>query len=150
MREAKIWRVSDRNDLHTPGDFQYMNPASYGPGVTDADSTISYSSTENWYKRRAKYSKSSDRSSKRDDSAQLEAADDNFLNDLLCKNEDVENHSLNINQDRDVCLASMLSNKRIEQSISKYSSHLNLAQNEEEVPENKNLMQFEASDQNNK
>jgi hypothetical protein len=127
-----------------------MNPASYGPGVTDADSTISYSSTENWYKRRAKYSKSSDRSSKRDDSAQLEAADDNFINDLLCKNEDVENHSLNINQDRDVCLSSMLSNKRIEQSISKYSSHLNLAQNEEEVPENKNLIQFEASDHNNK
>jgi hypothetical protein len=128
-----------------------MNPASYGPGVTDVDSTISYSSTENWYKRRAKYSKSSNRSSSnRGDSAQHEAADDNFLNDLLCKNEDVENHSLNINQDRDVCLASLLSNKRIEQSISKYSSHLNLAQNEEEVPENKNLIQFEASDHNNK
>lgn len=140
--------MSDTHDLEPPADFQYMNPASYGPGVTDVDSTLSYSSSENWYKRRAKYSKSSNRSSNRGSSAQQENTDDNFLNDLFCKNEDVENHSANINKYKDANLATLLSNKRIEQSISKFSSHLNLAENEEEVPENRNLMALEAIDRN--
>lgn len=114
-----------------------MNPASYGHGVKDADSSLSYSSSENWYKQRAKYSKSSNRSSGRGNSAQCEAADDNFINDILHKNEDVENHSSNIAPGNN--FLELISNKRIEQSISKFSSHLNLPVGVEEVPETGNL-----------
>lgn len=105
--------------LYPPADYQYMNPASYGNEVRDADSSICYSSSENWYKKRAKNSKGSNRSSNRGDSGQGDR-------------EDVENHSSNVNHD-------LLSLRRIEQSISKFSSHLNLNEpmSAEVVPESK-------------
>ena len=118
-----------------------MNPASYGHGVKDADSSLSYSSSENWYKKRAKYSKSSNRSSGRGNSAQCEPIDENFIKDILHKNEDVENHSSNIAHSSD--FLELLSNKRIEQSISKFSSHLHLPAGVEEVPEPDNIIDLE-------
>jgi hypothetical protein len=150
-KRVRIWKVTDTHHLYEPANYQYMNPASYGHGVNDVDSTISYSSSENWYKRRAKYSKSSNRSSARGNSAQWESADDGFIRDILWKNEDIENHSTNIAHDKMVNLLELISSKRIEQSISKFSSHLNLTEplNMEEVPENKNLLELE-SEQNQK
>ncbi len=149
MRENKykpfrirIWKVSDKHNLQPPSDFQYMNPVSYGAGVTDADSSLSYSSTENWYKKRVKGSKSSTRSSGRGNSAQAEKSDDNFINDLLCKNEDVENQSSNVNQD-DQNLLALWGNKRIEQSLSKFSSHLQLPSHVEDIPEPNGLNDYE-------
>lgn len=63
-----------------------MNPASYGHHVQDADSTISYSSSENWYKRRVKQSKSSNRSSAHNHSNRGGTPDDAFIDSLLSKN----------------------------------------------------------------
>lgn len=63
----------------------YMNPASYGYAIKDADSTISYSSSENWYKRRAKNSKGSNRSSGRGNSGPADTPDDHFIDTLLSK-----------------------------------------------------------------
>mmetsp|Transcript_17292 Transcript_17292/g.16951 ORF Transcript_17292/g.16951 Transcript_17292/m.16951 type:complete len:376 (-) Transcript_17292:121-1248(-) len=141
----RIWKVSDKHNLQPPSDYQYMNPVSYGRAVTDADSSFSYSSSENWYKKRSKYSKSSNRSSARGNSAQQEKSDDNFINELLCKNEDVENRSSNVSSEGQNSLA-FWGNKRIEQSLSKFSSHLQLPSNVEEVPEPNSLVSFEPED----
>lgn len=110
-----------------------MNPASYGHAVDDADSTISYSSSENWYKRRTKYSKSSNRSSAHGHSTQREVPDDGFLNDIFIKD---------TKQPTNPNLNHLLSERRVDQSISKFSSHLNLAAVpaiDEEVPESNTL-----------
>lgn len=135
---VRVWRVSDRHDLHPPASYQYMNPASHGAGVKEGDSSLYYSSSENWNKKRVKNSKSSNRSSGRGNSAQAEKSDDNFINELLCKNEDVENQSSNVGR-QGQNLIELWGNKRIEQSLSKFSSHLILPANIEEVPENNNL-----------
>ena len=84
--------------------------------------------------KRAKYSKSSNRSSGRENSAQWEKLDDNFIKDILWKNEDVENQSSNVDNDSPNLL-SMWTSKRIEHSLSKFSSHLQLPNNFDEVPE---------------
>lgn len=135
-RGLKIWKVTDIHTWVPPANYQYMNPASYGHAINDADSTISYSSSENWYKhkRRAKNSKSSNRSSAHANSVQHDGTDEGFLKDLLHKNEDLENQNINN-------LMSLITNKRVENSISKFSSHLNLpdANYLDEVPEN-NIM----------
>ena len=136
---VKIWKVSDTHNLNPPASFQYMNPASYGNGVTEVDSSLYYSSSENWNKKRVKNSKSSNRSSGRGNSAHAEKSDDNFINTLLHKNnEDVENQSSNVGHENQNLLE-LWGNKRIEQSLSKFSSHLILPANVEEVPENNNL-----------
>ena len=137
-RRVRIWKVTDTRGLHPPANFQYMNPASYGEGVTEVDTSLYYSSSENWNKKRVKNSKSSNRSSGRGNSAQNEKSDDNFIKGLLHKNEDVENQSSNVAQG-EPNLLELWGNKRIEQSLSKFSSHLILPANVEEVPENNNL-----------
>ena len=122
-----------------------MNPASYGHAINDADSSISYSSSENWYKRRAKYSKSSNRSSNRGNSTYCEGVDDGFASDIFAKNDDIENHSANIDHNRLNNLLALISNKGEDHTISKFSSHLNInpMSNIEEIPENPYLMNSE-------
>lgn len=110
----RIWKVTDVHTCYPPSNYQYMNPASYGQVIKDADSTLSYSSSENWYKRRPKNSKSSNRSSGRGDSGNCDKVDPGFLKNLLHKNEDFDS------------LKPLLGSRRIEHSISKFSSHLNL------------------------
>lgn len=139
---VRIWKITDVHQLCPPANFQYMNPASYGHAVNDADSSISYSSSENWYKRRAKFSKSSNRSSNRGNSAYWEGIDDGFVKDLFGKNEDIENHSTNIDHNRLNNLLALISNKWEDHTISKFSSHLNInpMANIEEIPENPYLV----------
>lgn len=69
-----------------------MNPASYGSIIVDVDSTISYSSSENWYKKRAKQSESSTRSSGLGNSQPEDNQDDDFIDTLLSKNKLDNNH----------------------------------------------------------
>ena len=145
FRHLKIWKITDTHQLCQPSAYQYMNPASYGHAVYDADSTISYSSSENWYRRRVKPSKSSNRSSAQGNSGFCESADDAYIGDLLSKNEDRENLSTNLDHQVRKNLMPLISSKRIEQSISKLSSHLNINENNliDEVPENNNLLLLE-------
>jgi hypothetical protein len=86
--KVRIWKVTDVIGLCPPSSYQYMNPASWGPGVNAADSLMSVKSSENWYKRNTKFSRSSNCSSARGASAQLDAPDDGFLNGLLHKNDE--------------------------------------------------------------
>ena len=75
-------------------------------------------------------------------SAYWEGIDDGFVKDLFGKNEDIENHSTNIDHNRLNNLLALISNKWEDHTISKFSSHLNInpMANIEEIPENPYLV----------